>query len=279
MLRAVLSAGSPHLDIVKAVGATYSSSGDALASSSSSSRSLQERAAQKQADAARVKQRKVMQYEFRSPTMGMVLEEYSHPVPLTQAGVLPHPGKTMAFIWQRIKSRLATWSSVGLALKNIPGLSRQSLKETVADMYRRINKAQAEYKLDLVKDLVSKDLFRKLQLQTHQRQQGRWDVIEWSLEHPDELSKDVRLVHGRSFKSDKESLFEWIQLTYRIRSKQRFAAYQGKGDQKQLVAGDPAAAINVEDYWVFEHKTKTPIKGEKQPVEGGRWRLIGRLNV
>jgi hypothetical protein len=83
----------------------------------------------------------------------------------------------------------------------------------------------------------------------------------------------------RYYNNENQSVFDWIQLTYRIRSKQRFAAYQVKGDRRQLVAGDPAATINVEDYWVFEHKTKKPVNKEKQPVEGGRWRLVGRLNV
>jgi hypothetical protein len=78
----------------------------------------------------------------------------------------------------------------------------------------------------------------------------------------------------------KDSPFEWLQLTYCIRSKQRFAAYkqekEGKKDVWKLVAGDPDKVIDVEDYWVFEHKTRTPVDKKKMPVEGARWRLVKR---
>jgi hypothetical protein len=100
-----------------------------------------------------MRRRKLMQHEFKSQTLGLIMDEYTPPVPLTQAGVLPHPLKTSAFIWQRIKGKIFTIVAVQAALNNIPGLSKGAIVETIADMYRRINKAQAEYKLDLVKDV------------------------------------------------------------------------------------------------------------------------------
>lgn len=80
-------------------------------------------------------------------------------------------------------------------------------------------------------------------------------------------------------KSDQHSPLEWVQLTYRIRSRQRFAAYRRRGAAQELVAGDPDAVIDVEDHWVFEHKTRVPGERGKQEVEKARWRLVGRLTV
>lgn len=60
----------------------------------------------------------------------------------------------------------------------------------------------------------------------------------------------------------------FAQLTVRIPSQQRFAAYDRQG---RLVAGDPERAIEVEDFWVFEHSLK------KSPAN--RWRLAGRLAI
>lgn len=60
----------------------------------------------------------------------------------------------------------------------------------------------------------------------------------------------------------------YAQLTVRIPSQQRFAAYDRSG---RLLAGSPDAVIEVEDFWVFEHALR------KAP--GNRWRLAGRLSI
>jgi large subunit ribosomal protein L45 len=60
----------------------------------------------------------------------------------------------------------------------------------------------------------------------------------------------------------------YAQLTVRIPSQQRFAAYDRAG---RLLAGSPDAVMEVEDYWVFEHALR------KSPAN--RWRLAGRLSI
>lgn len=88
------------------------------------------------------------------------------------------------------------------------------------------------------------------------------------------------------YKRVKESPVEWYQFTYRIRCKQRFAAYTvegklqpGKERKTTLVYGDPDQLIDVEDYWVFEYKAMSPVNKVPQSVPGARWRLVGRLSV
>ena len=59
----------------------------------------------------------------------------------------------------------------------------------------------------------------------------------------------------------------FAQLTVRIVSQQRFAAYDVRST---LVAGDPGALVPVTDLWVFERSMR------KGPTS--RWRVAGRLD-
>ena len=59
----------------------------------------------------------------------------------------------------------------------------------------------------------------------------------------------------------------FVQLTVRIPSVQRFAAYDRRG---RLAAGDPYARVAVEDHWVFE-------RGLRTGMSGNRWRVAARL--
>jgi hypothetical protein len=84
-----------------------------------------------------------------------------------------------------------------------------------------------------------------------------------------------------------ESPYDWIQYTYCISSKQRFAAY---GFNTALLAGNPDEVLDVTEYCVFERKTKAKVKmtaGNRlsgistvadTALEGSRWRLVAWLD-
>ena len=57
-----------------------------------------------------------------------------------------------------------------------------------------------------------------------------------------------------------------MQLTVRFQSKQRFAAFNGKGE---AVAGSMTAEIPVTDYWIFERSLRTAASSQ--------WRVAARL--
>lgn len=59
----------------------------------------------------------------------------------------------------------------------------------------------------------------------------------------------------------------FAQLTVRLQSTQRFAAYDARG---RLLAGDPDAHFPVTDLWVFEMSLRKSV--------ANRWRLAARLN-
>ena len=64
-----------------------------------------------------------------------------------------------------------------------------------------------------------------------------------------------------------DDLSAFAQLTVRIVSQQRFAAYDARN---ALAAGDPEALIPVTDLWVFERSMR---KGANS-----KWRVAGRLD-
>lgn len=84
-----------------------------------------------------------------------------------------------------------------------------------------------------------------------------------------------------------ESPYDWIQYTFCISSKQRFAAY---GANKALLAGNPDEVLDVTEYCVFERKTRSRVKltaGGRlagmtavadTALEGSRWRLVAWLD-
>ncbi len=61
----------------------------------------------------------------------------------------------------------------------------------------------------------------------------------------------------------------FAQLTVRIKSAQRFSAYDSKG---RLAAGNPEQEVSVEDFWVMERTLN-----KKQ--SNAKWRLAGRLSI
>lgn len=100
-------------------------------------------------------QRKMLQFEFKTVTLGTVMDPYKRPVSLFQAGVLPHPTKTANFIMNQIRSRIQSEGAGLEARSKIPGYKKKLLVQQVADMYKQINEAQANYQLEKVKDVSS----------------------------------------------------------------------------------------------------------------------------
>ncbi|KAF8072924.1 mapkbp1 [Scenedesmus sp. PABB004] len=217
--------------------------------------------------------------DFSATTLPTVLDPYTGRPGLLRAGVLPWPLATARWLWAGVQNRMMLGAAVGAARRNIPGHDTMPLGDVVAGLYVQVMSAQAQYELERARDVVSKEMFIKLRATARQRRNGHWDRIDWELLDRDELAKNVKLVHGRVQKLDKDSPVDWIQLTFRITSRQRFAAWRvSRGQPDELVAGDPGAEVDVVDYWVIEHKTLQPGPNkEKQFLKDARWRLVGQL--
>eukprot|EP00879_Flechtneria_rotunda_P031989 GHRR01035130.1.p1 GENE.GHRR01035130.1~~GHRR01035130.1.p1 ORF type:complete len:284 (+),score=69.38 GHRR01035130.1:123-854(+) len=223
--------------------------------------------------------RALIRFEHSAITLGTVQQPYEGPKSELSGRILLNLLALPREIWKWMKNKLALSLALSRCMANIPGHDTAQLPQDIAQIYRQIGDAQATYNLEAVRNLVGQELFQKLKARAQTCRLGGWDHIQWSIENDEHLSKNIKLVHGRALKSEENSQFEWIQLTFRIRSKQRFAAYklikEGRVVKDQeLVAGDPDQLIDVEDYWVFERKTKVPIDKQQIPLENSRWRLV-----
>ncbi|OUS47128.1 putative mitochondrial/chloroplast ribosomal protein L45 [Ostreococcus tauri] len=154
--------------------------------------------------------------------------------------------------------------------KEIKGFTLDGFKAEAKQLYRMINatsastsgtRALSHETRHATTDKMQSDLKRERKA----RELGGWGAIDWSLEDIEEC----QVVRGRLIMANPNdtSGAGFVQLTTRFRSRQRFAAYDGKG---RLVSGDPDEVLDVEDFWVFEHGLKIP---------NSRWRLAGRLHV
>jgi hypothetical protein len=95
--------------------------------------------------------------EYKSATLAANLSEHTtFPLPLRQAGVLPHPIKTAKHVWQFLRNKYFIMVALAKARSNIPGFSAlgdTELQQQFASMYVRIQEAQASFAIDRIKDV------------------------------------------------------------------------------------------------------------------------------
>ncbi|BBN04008.1 large subunit ribosomal protein L45 [Marchantia polymorpha subsp. ruderalis] len=145
------------------------------------------------------------------------------------------------------------------------GYSQQKFYQEASDLYKQINVALAEGERTTLRHLVTDSVFSIMKNELKHREGSTWAKVDWEMVGP--ISK-MRTVQGRLIGVDKNNHDNaFVQLTVRITSKQKFAAYDKRG---KLVAGDPDKELLVEDIWVFE---KPLLLSE------AKWRLCARLSV
>ncbi|KAL4860079.1 putative 39S ribosomal protein L45 [Chlorella vulgaris] len=171
-------------------------------------------------------------------------------------------------VWRRFVGHAKSLFTVARAKKFIPGFSRTSIKQESLEIYKDVCRLLAEGDKTELRHLVTPAVFSDMKRQLKQREDGGWARVQWDLVREPAVH-ELNTVHARLIMMDpKDDTTGFAQLTVRIPSQQRFAAYDRQG---RLVAGDPERAIEVEDFWVFEHSLK------KSPAN--RWRLAGRLAI
>lgn len=152
--------------------------------------------------------------------------------------------------------------------KAIPGFERKAFKGEALALYREVCALLAAGDRSALRHLVTPAVFSDIKRQLKQREDGGWARVHWELTQEPTVDQ-VMTVHGRLIMIDpKDDSTGFAQLTVRIPSKQRFAAFNRAG---QLVGGSLDKELDVEDYWVFEHALK--------PSAANRWRLAGRLSI
>eukprot|EP00878_Enallax_costatus_P016851 GHUV01017690.1.p1 GENE.GHUV01017690.1~~GHUV01017690.1.p1 ORF type:complete len:237 (+),score=40.75 GHUV01017690.1:388-1098(+) len=231
--------------------------------------------------------KQMAQFEFNSPTLGDIGEMYKRPVSLMQADLLLNPIKLARLLFNRTMGSIRNEAFIQKAKSCIAGFNIKEVTEVAADLCKKISKAQADYRLLDIKDMVDETLWTRMKAEAEERRMRRWDKIDLEIveEEGKPFSSNMALVQARGVSSSKTSPILWVQLTYRIRSQQRFAAYRidtdqkGRHQQQKLVFGHPDELIDVEDHWVFEYKARLPSQNRQQEWPGARWRLVSRLTV
>ncbi|PRW59403.1 39S ribosomal mitochondrial [Chlorella sorokiniana] len=210
---------------------------------------------------------RAMQMRLSMVSSNLLAEPYrGKPPPLPLTAYFTVAGWKEA--WRRFMSTVKTFFTLAKCQKLIPGFKRQSFKAESLELYKEICGLLAAGNKTTLRQLVTPAVFSDMKRQLKQREDGGWAHVQWDLVKEPSVD-DLLTVHGRLIMIDpKDDTSGFAQITMRIPSQQRFAAYDRQG---KLVAGNPEQAIDVEDFWVFEHALK------KSPAN--RWRLAGRLSI
>jgi large subunit ribosomal protein L45 len=168
--------------------------------------------------------------------------------------------------WRRWVAGVKSLYAVSKCSRLIPGWTLPGFKADALAVYQEACAALAAGDLTSLRQLATPAVFGDMKKQIKQREEGGWARVDWALPSPPAL-KELEVVQGRMIAADpKDDATAFAQLTVRVRSRQRFAAYDRRG---RLAAGSPAQEVEVDDCWVFER----PLK----PKGPARWRVAGRL--
>ncbi|PSC75974.1 39S ribosomal mitochondrial [Micractinium conductrix] len=171
-------------------------------------------------------------------------------------------------VWRRFLAHAKSLYTLAKTKKAIPGFSKDQFKGEALTLYKQVCGLLAAGDKTELRQLVTPAVFSDVKRQLKQREDGGWARVHWEITQ-EPTARELTVMQGRLIMIDpKDDTTGFSQLTVRVPSKQRFAAFNAVG---KLVAGSLEQEIDVEDYWVFEHSMK--------PAATNRWRLAGRLSI
>ncbi|KAL5701620.1 hypothetical protein ACHQM5_026937 [Ranunculus cassubicifolius] len=200
-----------------------------------------------------------VQVAMRSP--GIVYEPYAPREPIsffrrwfTRSG------------WKRTKEDMILELKSAYAITKLrkSGYSKKRFYTEAVQMYKEINTLMANGDKTSLRKVVTEHMFSALKNEIKYRQ-SNWSSIYWEMVEP---VKRIRTLRARMIGVDKHDLSKvFVQLTLEFLTKQKFAAYNTKGD---IVAGDKEKEVLVRDIWVFE---------KSMFHKDAYWRLCGRIKA
>ncbi|KAK9835432.1 hypothetical protein WJX74_000048 [Apatococcus lobatus] len=171
------------------------------------------------------------------------------------------------------KERIRRWQGSALNVfvisrcrKYIPGWSLKGFKQEALDLYEQscLDLARGDY--NALRNISTPKLSSELKSQLRQRVSGGWKRVHWEMADRPTL-RQLQLLRARIGVMNQHDPQTWhVQLTVRFESKQRFAAFDGKGD---TMAGSMTTDIPVTDYWIFERSLRSAASSQ--------WRVAARL--
>ncbi|KAJ0253802.1 Mitochondrial inner membrane translocase complex [Hirschfeldia incana] len=168
--------------------------------------------------------------------------------------------------WKRTKEDFVRElrSAYAIAKLRKTGYSKNKFYVEALELYKEINIMMANGDKKTIRKNVTERMYSALKNEIKQRE-ARWGSVYWELVEP--VIK-IKTLQARLIGIDRTDLNKaFIQLTLEFLTKQKFEAYDGKGN---VVAGDKKKEVLVRDIWVFEKSLFHT---------GACWRLCGRIEL
>ncbi|KAG7556713.1 NTF2-like domain superfamily [Arabidopsis suecica] len=168
--------------------------------------------------------------------------------------------------WRRTKEDFIRElrSAYAIAKLRKTGYSKNTFYIEALELYKQINILMANGDKKAIRKNVTERMYSALKNEIKQRE-AMWDGVYWEMIEP---VVKIRTLQARLIGIDRTDLKKaFIQLTLEFLTKQKFEAYDAKGN---VVAGDKNKEVLVRDIWVFEKSLFHT---------GAYWRLCGRIKL
>ncbi|VAH43138.1 unnamed protein product [Triticum turgidum subsp. durum] len=178
--------------------------------------------------------------------------------------------------WKRLFTRSGwtrTKEDVILEMKNAYAVSRLRKKtgytkkqfyDQAFNIYKEVNKLMAQGDTSSLRKALTDSMHSTVKNEI-KRRESKWKSVHLELVEP---AVSIRTLRARMIGLDKNDLDKaFIQLTLEFVTKQKFEAYNSKGE---VVSGDKSKEVLVKDIWVFERSLFHP---------GAYWRVCGRITL
>ncbi|CAA7044939.1 unnamed protein product [Microthlaspi erraticum] len=168
--------------------------------------------------------------------------------------------------WRRTKEDFVRElrSAYAIAKLRKTGYSKNKFYIEALELYKEINIMMANGDKKLIRKNVTERMYSALKNEIKQRE-AIWSGVHWEMIEP---VVKIKTLQARLIGIDRTDLSKaFIQLTLEFLTKQKFEAYDSKGN---VVSGDKNKEVLVRDIWVFEKSLFHT---------GACWRLCGRIKL
>ncbi|KAL6841795.1 hypothetical protein ACP4OV_028307 [Aristida adscensionis] len=169
--------------------------------------------------------------------------------------------------WRRTKEDIILEMKNAYAVSRLrkkTGYTKKQFYDQALKIYKEVNALMAHGDTSSLRKMLTERMHSIIKNEL-KRRQSMWSSVYWELVEP---AVSIRTLRARMIGLDKNDLDKaFIQLTLELVTKQKFEAYNSKGE---VVSGDKSKEVLVKDIWVFERSLFHP---------GAYWRVCGRITL
>jgi len=169
--------------------------------------------------------------------------------------------------WRRTKEDVILEMKNAYAVSRLrkkTGYTKKQFYDQALNIYKEVNTLMAHGDAPALRKILTERMHSTIKNEL-KRRQSKWSSVHWELVEP---AVSIRTLRARMIGLDKKDLDKgFVQLTLEFVTKQKFEAYNSKGE---VVSGDKSKEVLVKDIWVFERSLFHP---------GAYWRVCGRITL